>query len=504
MKQSVVLVISFFLSYHYGNTTTVIESTVGDSIQSELLDFEFLKETMPLPAKEEYEELFGSRLTRSVTLLSASNSDRHLPIKILLYGQSIVGSEKFTIIFSDYLKEHFPYADITIENRAIGGFQGQRLVRTFIHDVYDYYPDLIVFHDYEGENHGEIDQILAGIRRNTTADILLFNHHINGDQETYIESSYQHFRYLANKYNCEFADVSKAWEKYLSDNNIEAKELLGDNVHPNEKGYYVLTQILGKHLRYNSLFPSNWQEQVRTVYIKTAYASPVETEVRFAAEKWDIIDGCPTGESSSSPLKIEFEGNRVDIVAGNIEKSYTPGSATLILDGVAITETKGLYSYTRPSSGPNTWWPLIKRIGHSSELIPETWTFRVDSINSNSTVWFFSVTGSTTGFDGYGRSDEAFISNSGRVVIEEPQDYMFRDIKKTFKTVTPVGFECTWVAEPQFIETYQSPEIKDNTKVYKTVVIKGLKNGTHTLEVIPNGDGLLPIEAFEIHRPYNY
>jgi hypothetical protein len=30
---------------------------------------------------------------------------------------------------------------------------------------------------------------------------------------------------------------------------------------------------------------------------------------------------------------------------------------------------------------------------------------------------------------------------------------------------------------------------------------KGLSNGSHTLEIIPNGDGAVPIESIVVHEP---
>jgi hypothetical protein len=54
---------------------------------------------------------------------------------------------------------------------------------------------------------------------------------------------------------------------------------------------------------------------------------------------------------------------------------------------------------------------------------------------------------------------------------------------------------------PLFQSTYTAWETSDKTKVYKTTLVQGLENGSHTLELIPLGDGPVPVEAFEIHRP---
>ncbi len=43
-------------------------------------------------------------------------------MRILIYGQSITGSVVFTEQLRAYLDQHFPHANITLDNRCIGGF----------------------------------------------------------------------------------------------------------------------------------------------------------------------------------------------------------------------------------------------------------------------------------------------------------------------------------------------------------------------------------------------
>ena len=44
------------------------------------------------------------------------------------------------------------------------------LIQTLAHDVYGFYPDLIIFHDFGDQQFYE--KIIAGIRSHTTAEIL--------------------------------------------------------------------------------------------------------------------------------------------------------------------------------------------------------------------------------------------------------------------------------------------------------------------------------------------
>lgn len=82
----------------------------------------------------------------------------------------------------------------------------------------------------------------------------------------------------------------------------------------------------------------------------------------------------------------------------------------------------------------------------------------------------------------------------------------YRDFKipwaRTYsKKPCPEGFEVTWEAIPLFTETLATPADADNSKVHLVTLAKGLANGRHTLEIIPNGDGPVPVESVVVHEP---
>mgnify|MGYP000768626478 FL=1 len=259
-----------------------------------------------------------------------------------------------------------------------------------------------------------------------------------------------------------------------------------------------MAQLIGRHIQVNTLYPSDWYKMVRSYYVNTASDVNADNPIRFVGEPWKIENGVACGEKGK--LRLDFEGSRVDIVAGILPAGKKKGSARIFIDGKPVSQNKSLYTITRPSAGPGTWFPLVRRIEHKSALIPETWTLKVTAVNSDSTVWSFDVYGSKTGFDGSGTSDRSFVSKSGRVVIQM-EDFMFAKIKAVFKNVTKPGFEATWKVEPLFVDIYKSPIIEDEKVVYKTTIVQGLTNSAHTLEIVPIGDGLVPIEAIEVHQP---
>ena len=71
----------------------------------------------------------------------------------------------------------FRNANLVIENRALGGFASQMLVKTAETDLYPFYPDLLIFHVYGA--HDKYEDIIRRVRERTTAEILQQNDHVD-------------------------------------------------------------------------------------------------------------------------------------------------------------------------------------------------------------------------------------------------------------------------------------------------------------------------------------
>jgi hypothetical protein len=453
------------------------------------------------PDDETAQALFGAHIQRAMTLLQTSSREKRFSVRILMYGQSIVGSDDFTRMMSDYLHQQFPNADIQFENRAIGGFEAPRLVRTAVHDLYPYYPDLVIFHVYGGQRTGEVERIISNIRRYTTADILLFNDHRQGTSEIQ-ESSIGFWKQLTQKYDCELVDVSAAWPAYLHKHALEPAQLLRDGVHPNLDGYTLMTYLIARHLRYNPVFPNNWQQMVRTYDARRPLDEGANDEIQVNGDGWSLGKEGILGESPHGKLQLDFDGNRVDLIAAHADAGHKLGTAKLLLDGKPPSENPDVYAITRPSSGPGTWFPAIMRISHTQPLIVEDWTLRITRISKDANSVAFEVAGSKTGPDGSGTNEKTFISNSGRVKIE-PRDWLLAQIMTIFKQQTPppVGFEIHWSVKPMFEDEYRAPGTPDMSKVYETTLFQLISNMHHSLVIIPNGDGAVPIESLQVYRP---
>jgi hypothetical protein len=471
-----------------------------------------------------HEEFFGARIQRTMSLLANSSKDRRWPVTILIYGQSITAGMRGSKM-EEAIKQKFPHAQITFLNRSISGFSASQLVRSMWNDVYPLDPDLVILHDM-GASLPEYERMVENMRRYTTAEIILCTDPLragdNVDSPPDADQSSPEVRQLAQQYGCELADVHEEWRAYLRAHNLAPKELLQDDVHPNARGMDVLVGILLRHFQINPLMPNDWMRTVRNYEAKRLPDEGAADGVVFTGTPWRFAGRSAMGESRGSALKLTFTGNRVDCVLG-AGKDLKPGTATVRIDGKAPSTINELWAFTTASAAFGAdWQPALRRVTHRKPLIAETWKMVVSKLNEDASHFTFEVYGSKTGFDGRGEFDGAkyqygqygdmldyagsqaypdvFVSNSGRVVID------YRDFKipwaRTYsKKPCPEGFEATWEAIPLFTETLRAVPEGDGGEVRLVTLAKGLSNGPHTLEIVPNGDGAIAIESIVVHEP---
>ncbi len=494
------------------DTPTLYEFLVTKG-KAEKLDFgKWYFKLPPLP-KHPHEELLGSRIQRTMTLLATSTPEVPRPVRILFYGQSITAGIHWQKLM-DRLRKRYPNANIIAENRAIGGYQAPNLVRTATQGLYPFYPDLVIFHVYGGEITGELERIISNIRRYTTAEIMLYTHHVcwktNDEKLMSKRMNMEHecagsefVHYLGQKYNCEIVEVRKEWINYLKTYNIKPNELIGDtvhsDVHPNLKGHTLLAELIYRHFRYNSLFPCGWYDQVRT-YEARRPLEEKNDEITFTGKPWksDARHGGATGVSSDSALKLAFVGNRVDVVAFDCPN---PGSARILIDGQPPSNFRGSYAVTGISKVlPGRPWPAIKRISLGVNPLAEEWILRLTKVSDDAENFTFEVVGSITGPDGIGNNKKIFVSNSGRIIIE-PEDFTFAGVMKYRKKPYPVGYEITWRVIPMFVDVWKPKRIKKPAVEKQYTLVQGLTNQKHTLEIVPRGDGKVPIKSVLIYHP---
>ena len=471
-----------------------------------------------------HEEFFGARIQRTMSLLANSTKDRRWPVTILIYGQSITAGLKQSRM-EEAIRHKFPQAQITFLNRSISGFSASQLVRSMWNDVYPLDPDLVILHDM-GASLPEYERMVENMRRYTTAEIILCTDPLRAEDDVDAppdaDLGSAAVRHSAQQYGCELADVREEWRAYLKAHSLAPKDLLQDGVHPNASGLEVLVGLLLRHFRVNPLMPNDWMRTVRSYEAKRLPDEGAPDGVVFTGKPWRFVGRSAIGESRESTLKLTFTGNRVNCLLG-AGKDLKPGTATVRIDGKAPSTINELWAFTTatPAFGAD-WQPALRRVTHRKPLIPETWKMVVSKLNEDASHFTFEVYGSKTGFDGRGEFDGAkyrygqygdmldytgsepypdvFVSNSGRVVID------YRDFKipwaRTYsKKPCPEGFEATWEAIPLFTETLRAVREGERGEVRLVTLAKGLSNGPHTLEIVPNGDGAIAIESIVVHEP---
>ena len=428
----------------------------------------------------------GMRIQRTMTLLASSSPDHRHPVKILFYGQSLIKQDWTRMVAAD-IRKRFPYADLTIANRAIGGYSAQYLIRTLPHDVYRFYPDLIIFHDFG--DPGLYEKIIAEIRRHTTAEMLLQNDRpawipVAGqpDDPGKAKNEADHARWssealpaLAAKYGVEMVDLRTPWIEYLKRNHLRATDVLRDGAHFTEEGDNIAARVTERYLAYHP---------------GAAGSDP------------DLVKDYEIGRDLSwtnGRLKLVVEGNRIDVIAG-WDNPFHSGEADVMVDGRKPSQIPECYFVTRPTDNYAVDWPAINRVSRRNPLLVENWTLKVLATNADDSRVRFEVSGSKTGPDGSGVSTEEFVSQSGRVVLS-PQDWAMQRASELRHVPTPIGFEVKWRVEAVAEDVYREPRITDSSHEYVVTLAQGLTNGRHTIELISRGDLPPAIRAIRVYRP---
>ena len=433
-------------------------------------------------------DALGRGIQRTMRLLATSTAAHRNTVRILFYGQSIT-EQDWSRQVADDLRRRFPHADLQIENRAIGGFASQLLIRPAEHDVYPFYPDLVIFHVYGSDK--EYEEIIRSIRSRTTSEVLMQRDHVaakmpdpKATQETDKGMWWDHHMNderlpeIARTYGCGLADVRGEWLRYLKANRLEPKALLKDDVHLNAQGCFVMAQIIEQYLVYRPELAT--KEDLITV-----------RDIAVGKEvKWQ-----------NGRLTVSFMGNHVDLLPAIGAKG---GVIQIRIDGRAPSAHGECYAITRPT--PNPWAsPLaLARVDHNTPLVTENWTLKitdVDGADPKTATWKYDVSGSQTGPDGSGASDSVFVSKSGRVKIE-PASFF-----RGFSPPLTVGHTITWHSYLLGTDTYSPSSSPQDATVDNAVTLaQGLTNGPHRLELILDSPNAAPpaLKAVRIYQPSIY
>ncbi|MGV3613735.1 MAG: SGNH/GDSL hydrolase family protein [Fimbriimonas sp.] len=419
-------------------------------------------------------------IQRTMHLLATSTATRRNTVRILFYGQSITGNQPWPGMVIDDLKRRYPHADIQWENRAIGGFAANFLKRTALYDVVPYSPDLVILHDYGGEP--DYEELIRNIVQNTAAEVAVMDDFETtvlkggepGDvvrRQSWHDAHSVWLRKLCERYGLGFISTREPWKAHVRRTGETAKDLTTDGTHPNEKGNDLMAAIVSPQLRYD----------------------PKVTEVRW---KDRVSDHAATQHGGE--LTLNFRGDRVDLFPNFLEPAG--GHARVLIDGKPPSAFNGCYAFSRPSPAYQSWMPMITRLGSNALRRVEDWTLTVTGVEADGITLRFRLEGSKTGPDGEGRTDEDFVSTSGRVTIGK-DDWAVKYARDVSRQTTPVGFECRWKVIPMFRDVYVRPVVQDRAVERGVTLVQGLPPGPHWLQVVSEDKRWMPIKFVRTYRP---
>jgi hypothetical protein len=419
----------------------------------------------------------GENISRTMYLLGTSTKEHRNTVKILVYGVSI-SRQDWWLKIKEYLQMKYPYANLVMVNKAVGGFGLPVLARPAVYDIYSFNPDLIILHSYGGDK--DYENFIREIRTRTSAEIAVFNDHFCPSQSRVWHDSmaFKLLPAICKKYKLELMDIRHPWVVYLKENQLSGDELLTDGTHLNDFGNFLMAELMKPYFEYH----------------KKLQPDPFNLCKEIVVEK-DI-------KPNHGKLKLTFTGNKLDLVAN--PDANPSDSAIILIDGKKPSSFEGSYYFTRPNDFPGKDWPWetgsIRMLTNRIPLLTEDWTLKITEADSALDHVSFDVYGSLTGFDGKGNNLDTFISRSGRIVID-PSDWFLKEPKKRNNIPIGKGFEMKWKTYSISTDVFKKPVISDLAIESTTVAIQGIPNKEHTLEIIYSNPRSKLLKSIKIYQP---
>jgi hypothetical protein len=419
------------------------------------------------------------KIARTLNIIRSSSPNNRKVLKVLFYGQSITKSG-----WHEAVVEHwhalYPNTVFVVQNRALGGFPSQALVRTTEQDIAAFYPDLIIFHVYG--DHRAYEKIIRLFRSRTAADIIVQTDHgeVLPDPRCAEglhlalsrppgcagflwyrqrmwndEMSYHKIPALARKYALAVEPQRDWWRQYLIRTGTNPRDLLSDDPHPNARGKELIAAFFNRY--FDGLVSQYQGETARDVTV----LQPTESERAAGNEV------------------VGFDGTRLELVTG---KPLAVWPAVTV-DGQPPSNLDGCYQVSRASSiGTVLDWPALRRISLLHDHAAEVWTATLTDFSPDQKDFNFTVQGATSGPEGKGRSGQRFVSSSGSLQIE-PGDWMVERAWDHTHVALHGPFQVTWSVD---YVCGANPEVIDRgngVMEYRYVLAAGLTDTLHSVTI---------------------
>ncbi len=154
----------------------------------------------------------------------------------------------------------------------------------------------------------------------------------------------------------------------------------------------------------------------------------------------------------------------------------------------------------RSTLAPGAWWPALTRVTLADNAVPDTYTVHFHDIAPDGTSFAFEVAGATTGADGAGKAGADFASPSGRISIAA-EDVALAAVMKTMKKPLPPQFDAVFDVHPMGKDAWTPPRQLGPGRVPQETVVRSWRDGPHTLEIVPNGDGPVGVRQALVFSP---
>jgi lysophospholipase L1-like esterase len=182
-------------------------------------------------------------------------------VKIVAIGDSLTYGWQVSKGYLDFLKEmlrkRYPGASFQLVNKGIPGDTASGGLDRIDYDVYFYDPDCVLmefalndaFCGFTSELFGRnIQEMIAGIRKNTKAEVVLVTAVWLDDPKSYdfVEKFfYGKLEEMAGKFGLPVARVHEHWRRQVQSGAVDFQELVQfDGVHPTVIGYRLMAEAV--------------------------------------------------------------------------------------------------------------------------------------------------------------------------------------------------------------------------------------------------------------------
>ena len=415
------------------------------------------------------------------------------PLLIWAIGSSFTNGLGNGDLLIELIRQRFPKAPPIDYKRIAGNSTSYHFSHGWArHLVIPDQPDVVLIYNF-GKTE-DVDAMIAELRRQTTADILVGSLHwclphkpVWPDPEA--RNSHQEpvaLRAMCAKYGAEFVENRREMTQYMLDNGLVPEDLLGDSVHENRYAAKMTVMNIARHFHRADKFAYDPQSRERRIEVESAAA------VEMDAGKWTAAErgAARTATAQGSAVSVKFTGNRIELIGWRDPRG---GTADVWIDGKPAAEIAACYAgYIQPDkqNAPLPPNPPRDRCPHAVSLganvVPQSWTLTMTSDAAD-----YELVGSVTGPDGTGNGLKAFTSKSGQIIVD-PE--FWRDAKNNRK-----GDRFTFDVVRA---TTRSVDFKGPTREkFRQRLAAYLSNGPHVLSLVSRGDGPVTVDAFEVFEP---